>query len=399
MNEQIFCAAAEPEPGEQNEVCLCGTEADVVLVVLIGIPGSGKTTFAQAIERKFANFCTCSSCCVDTEVVSFDDFVFDPNIHSSRATRFAPGLSMSFVLETAEHANTTEHHLLQETSSGDSKVAHPEYDEAIDDCNMRAQRERVLGRIASKVASSFKPSTEKRCKRILIIDDNMFYTSMRYQVYQIARRMSAGFVQVHMDCPVDVAVERDATRTSHRIGSEGIRRMYERMELPKPAVHGWEKHSISQPHTYTFSHPSGDGATTKSMEPPPMQAESVSVADPAHPMHHVWRMIDAAFRTPAIPLQTPQDQAIRLAKARETTAKSVLHAFDTGSRKLLSTALKQRTTTETKNGAVKDMAKQMNGLRKQALADASRRLKSADTASVNVDTLLAELEQALNTVV
>ena len=52
---------------------------------------------------------------------------------------------------------------------------------------------------------------------IVIVDDIMYYRSMRREVYTIAREQSYGFVTLYVSVPVEVALQRNAARESARV--------------------------------------------------------------------------------------------------------------------------------------------------------------------------------------
>ena len=79
---------------------------------------------------------------------------------------------------------------------------------------------------------------------LVIIDDNMHLRSMRHRCYQIARSRTAAFLQIHIQCPLSKAIERNRTRPVH-YSSEGyqvpepsVMRMAEAME--PPSTESWE---------------------------------------------------------------------------------------------------------------------------------------------------------------
>ena len=51
-------------------------------------------------------------------------------------------------------------------------------------------------------------------QRIVIVDDIMFYRSMRREIYKIARENHHGFVSIFMEIPIEVALDRNSKRGS-----------------------------------------------------------------------------------------------------------------------------------------------------------------------------------------
>ncbi|XP_067657309.1 L-seryl-tRNA(Sec) kinase-like [Haliotis asinina] len=83
---------------------------------------------------------------------------------------------------------------------------------------------------------------------VVVIDDNMYYRSMRYDYYQLARKYGLGFCEVYVDCPSDMAVARNRERNLEMVEENVIVTMATKMEVPDCASYHWEKYSISITH-------------------------------------------------------------------------------------------------------------------------------------------------------
>ncbi|XP_069468116.1 L-seryl-tRNA(Sec) kinase [Ambystoma mexicanum] len=77
----------------------------------------------------------------------------------------------------------------------------------------------------------------------IVMDDNFYYQSMRYEVYQLARKHSAGFCQFFLDCPVESCLKRNRKRTSS-LPDETIQLMSRKLERPNPEKNPWEQRSL-----------------------------------------------------------------------------------------------------------------------------------------------------------
>uniref|UniRef100_G1PYM2 Phosphoseryl-tRNA kinase n=1 Tax=Myotis lucifugus TaxID=59463 RepID=G1PYM2_MYOLU len=75
-------------------------------------------------------------------------------------------------------------------------------------------------------------------------DDNFYYRSMRYEVYQLARKYSLGFCQLFLDCPLETCVQRNGQRPG-ALPAETIRLMRGKMEEPNPEKNAWEHNSLT----------------------------------------------------------------------------------------------------------------------------------------------------------
>ncbi|KAF5304417.1 hypothetical protein FQR65_LT07947 [Abscondita terminalis] len=71
---------------------------------------------------------------------------------------------------------------------------------------------------------------------LIVVDDNMYLKSMRYQYYKLARDYQMSFFQIHFDVPLATALERNATRNTP-IPEHVIKRMSNKFESP---CENWE---------------------------------------------------------------------------------------------------------------------------------------------------------------
>ncbi|TMS22396.1 L-seryl-tRNA(Sec) kinase [Larimichthys crocea] len=84
----------------------------------------------------------------------------------------------------------------------------------------------------------------ERAPLLFLLDDNFYYPSMRYEVYQLARKYSLGFCQVYLHCDLESCISRNQSR-SEPIPTEVIQEMVKRLESPNPQKNSWEANSIS----------------------------------------------------------------------------------------------------------------------------------------------------------
>ncbi|KAM8780309.1 LOW QUALITY PROTEIN: L-seryl-tRNA(Sec) kinase-like [Rhynchonycteris naso] len=79
----------------------------------------------------------------------------------------------------------------------------------------------------------------------LILDDNFYYQSMRYEVYlKLARKHSTGFYQLFLDCPLETCLQRNGRRR-RPLRAETIRLMGRKIEEPNPERNAWEHSSLT----------------------------------------------------------------------------------------------------------------------------------------------------------
>ncbi|KAF6208078.1 hypothetical protein GE061_016528 [Apolygus lucorum] len=153
----------------------------VSLLCLVGIPGSGKTTVSRAIENYVQDRCG------NAIVVEYDSHIND-NVYER----------------------------------GEWKTSR---------INLLAKVEKIVKELAE---------TER--KSVVILDDNFYYRSMRYDVYKMSKKLNLGFGQVFLDVPLDVCIRRNQSRKDP-LSTETIVKMKALLEPPEPLRNSWETHS------------------------------------------------------------------------------------------------------------------------------------------------------------
>jgi hypothetical protein len=187
--------------------------------------------------------------------------------------------------------------------------------------------------------------------QVIIVDDNMYYASMRHEVYQLVRQFSAGYAQVALDCPTRTASSRNTGRPpAQRVATHVVERMAGRIELPAPQKRTWERNSIlldaslpAEPlnSTGTTEDPdggggdvagvaggvAGGGAITPSPLPPPPFLPTTNRAESSpHHLPRIWQVIADALTHPTAPI-APVDLAAAAAD-RAKIAANMVHQFD-----------------------------------------------------------------------
>ncbi|KAK7918634.1 hypothetical protein WMY93_009918 [Mugilogobius chulae] len=87
-----------------------------------------------------------------------------------------------------------------------------------------------------------KPSL-KPAPVVFLLDDNFYYPSMRYEVYQLARKHSLGFCQIFLHCDLETCIRRNQKR-AEPVSSEVMEEMERRFEPPNAQKNIWEQNSI-----------------------------------------------------------------------------------------------------------------------------------------------------------
>lgn len=191
-------------------------------------------------------------------------------------------------------------------------------------------------------------SQAERAPLLLLLDDNFYYPSMRYEVYQLARKYSLGFCQVYLQCDLESCIRRNQSRSAP-IPTEVIVEMVKRLESPNPQKNSWETSSISLNTT-----------------------DNLSDRD----VQRVMELISSALSNPLSPAEdnTEQKEADRL-----KCATSVVHQTDQACRRHISEAMKTARENQLLPELMRSLAAQLNeskatflhNLRTQLLQEAS----------------------------
>ncbi|KAF0684416.1 Aste57867_23599 [Aphanomyces stellatus] len=158
------------------------------VLVLCGLPGGGKST----LSRRFAaHFCTYS-----VECFCYDDLFVDAA-----------------------------------ASSPDQPFRPDEW---------RALRASVLEKLDQRLLALQDTTSTQH---ILVLDDNMYYRSMRKRVFRLALQRQASFGQVHVSTSIETCRRRNEQRAMP-VPPMVFDRMAALMEPPDATRFPWETHSI-----------------------------------------------------------------------------------------------------------------------------------------------------------
>jgi len=157
------------------------------LVLLVGLPGAGKSTLCQLIKQ--------SADC-DVIHVCFDDVIplsIQRNIALSRA-----GVEWKLVRRRT----------LNIIAGVIGSYSQPTACESIS-----SDLDLMFRQFEQRLTIEFKAVRNKDV--MLLIDDNNYYRSMRYEYYQLARAESLGFCQIYLQCQLTEAINRIQTEAIH----------------------------------------------------------------------------------------------------------------------------------------------------------------------------------------
>lgn len=249
-----------------NKSCIC-------LLTLIGLPGCGKTTFSNYLSQcindspSLIPFNCVITVCYD-KILSFHRI----NWNDGRKLIFA---SVNEMIE-----NLTEHF--------DPESLH-KYHFHVSLCNKNYSLRRIL----------------------IVIDDNMYYRSMRYKYFQLARIHNLGYCQIYIKCNIEECIKRNATRViEEKIPDDVIYKMASNLEEPNAAKYTWETLSLCIP------------------------SSSFSVS-----FVSVCKIINEAFIDPA-----STSQSIKRDQEQEVSISNVVHQIDLLLRKIIRNEIQRKRT-------------------------------------------------------
>ncbi|KAF6019653.1 hypothetical protein EB796_022016 [Bugula neritina] len=194
----------------------------VCLICTIGVPGSGKTTLAQTLA-KFSGTRTS----IKYVHVSFDELQFlSQSFGAENSSLLEEGAVLtSYKLFRHVMVRLVEAVILYIKLGADLVI--PEVLNTSNACQL----------ITSQTADL--TSSDDVC---IIVDDIMYYRSMRYPYYQLARKW---FGEVYVNTPLAVCVSRNKDRPiDKRIDENTICKISQRLEAPDPTAHSWEIYNI-----------------------------------------------------------------------------------------------------------------------------------------------------------
>ena len=294
------------------------------VLVMCGLPGSGKSTFASAMRR---NINTCVACGIR----------YDPIV----------------LIDYDEIAND----IVRKSSS---KSAHTATFSETDLQAWRDSREAALSQLETELRNYFAESdaddNTSHSNLLVILDDNFHLRSMRRDAYKICQGVitglndepdssdtarnstfTIGFSVVLVDTPLDVCLKRNSLRKGKtRIPEATITRMASTLERPDPKASSGDYQKKFEVNSFTIEYPGN-------------RNEEID---------RVQACLDAARNNSVVPPQKEEKvDPEALQRAREQTKKSRIHQADCLLRNLVGAV----------GRADKSMGRSANNARKRVL--------------------------------
>ncbi|XP_028585856.2 L-seryl-tRNA(Sec) kinase isoform X1 [Podarcis muralis] len=330
------------------------------LCLLCGLPAAGKTTTAQALSRVLRE--RKGWRCVP---LAYDDLIppeaFDQSKESSGQREQQPLMS-HWRLYRHELLLYLEH-FLQNFIKGCHYSPPPNRTETTWKrfaCYLKEQ-ELIYPRTGTEDSASCQYLIDFIPLRPIyfILDDNFYYRSMRYEVYQLARQYTLGFCQLFLDCQADVCLERNSQR-KQPLPEETIHAMVQKMEVPNPEKYAWEQNSLI------------------------LKTTECSVEDNLQ----VLDLLSTALENPVKPLE--ENTEVK-EMDRAICAASVLHQADQAVRRAVSQTMKTAKDNNLTPKEMKSLADELNMLKVEFLEDLRHRENEKNNQlNMNVTSLFSQ---------
>eukprot|EP00879_Flechtneria_rotunda_P018138 GHRR01019022.1.p1 GENE.GHRR01019022.1~~GHRR01019022.1.p1 ORF type:complete len:466 (+),score=202.45 GHRR01019022.1:224-1621(+) len=378
-------------------------KADVLLLVLCGLPASGKTTLASALTAAAVQHQVC------VQQNSLDNLLAsNSQDHGSAAGqesyRFTADAWQGSRKQLLQHVEVIlQQHGQQQSHQRSSQqqqqawkqqqqrcladMQHqPNQDQNVYPCQQeqptaqsqlagipqQQQQQHLYSphTLAVQVQRQVQVQQQQEWQPLLlIIDDVNHYRSMRYEFLQLARQYQACFIQLYLDCPLDAALQHNKARAGQQLLPDDVlHKLAAAFEAPAPEKHLWEAQHTLQVHSSSLlmlQHRGGaDGL--------------VAVQEATE---RLWHHVTSCWGPPAPASPSEAELAARREAGSTANAASELHAADLATRALLSSTLANV------NKAVRaELAGYLNQQRKQVLNSLRSSLRGANATGVQAST-------------
>lgn len=201
----------EPIPSSREQCC----QTSICLVLLVGIPGSGKSHLRKLLEKYFKNTSKIALGSLKIVSVSYDEFdkVRNPTQCSDSVSWKEERLDIFKMIESIV-GNIQNNTPLENLAS--------------------------LDKLFIINADMKNPDVV-----LFLIDDNMYYCSMRYEYYKLAKTCGLSFCQIFFDATKEDALKYNKLRDSEcQVPDSVIGKMYEKLE-PPDKTNAWEENLIT----------------------------------------------------------------------------------------------------------------------------------------------------------
>nr|XP_030132439.3 L-seryl-tRNA(Sec) kinase [Taeniopygia guttata] len=308
-------ALAAEQREQQREQRRASGGAAVALCLLCGLPAAGKSTLARGLLRRLPQ--RPGWACA---LLAYDELI-PPEAFRPRA----PGAGPQEPSPLLPGWKRSRRELLQ-CLEGYLRAL-------LSGAPLPGPAQRFLGRCLPELPAAGAASRPL----VLLLDDNFYYRSMRYEVYQLARKYSLGFCQLFLECPVECCLQRNRLR-SDPVPEQTIQLMARKIEMPDLRKNTWEHHSLIL-----------------------NSSECISEDD-----EQIMNLLATALENPERPNEEDTEQK---EAARAICAASAVHQADQACRRVISEAMQDAKGKSLLPSEMKSLAEELNKLKAEFLED------------------------------
>ncbi|XP_055619874.1 L-seryl-tRNA(Sec) kinase [Toxorhynchites rutilus septentrionalis] len=189
----------------------------ICLSVLIGIPGAGKTSFCNNFQRYLEG----KDSSVKLIHICYDSFIKLENANDMDKGLFKSKrqLLLRFLESLVEAIQKNDPFLMNQLS------------------------EALKEEYGLDLPLQLEPTSGTQVY-VLLLDDNMYYRSMRYEIFKLARKHCTGYQQIYFEVPLLDARVRNSQRTKP-VPDGIVSQMWMKLEKPSPRFYTWEKNTTT----------------------------------------------------------------------------------------------------------------------------------------------------------
>ncbi|NXY81043.1 PSTK kinase, partial [Alcedo cyanopectus] len=312
-----------------------GGSARVGLCVLCGLPAAGKSSLARALLRLLPQRqgWACG-------LLTYDELI-PPEVFGSRESEAGPEgpspLLPCWKQSRRELLQCLESFVRALVSgnplSAPAAGAQAAWERFLACCRQQG----LLSSAGSHAGDGYLTRAATAGPLYLILDDNFYYQSMRYEVYQLARKYSLSFCQLFLECPLECCLQRNRLR-SHAVPEQTICLMARKIEKPDLKKNAWELNSLILK--------SFDGTSENDEQ--------------------IISFLAAALENP---VKQNEENTEQKEVDRAICAASTIHQADQRCRHIISQAMKDAKDKKVLPSEMKSLAEELNKLKAEFLED------------------------------